>query len=768
MTFNSVELDKTETRLQGAARRWSCGETFSIGWATGCLVAVVATVAVVSVQTSPARAVAVDCPTTEGQDLKMPPEIASSEGVLSGKIFLSEEFQSLRLAKGDGSKCVTQTVRVFRVKNQLSDDRKLRESIPGPTLRAKVGDSVQLTFINQVDSSRFDPNIDIEACMEVGENGKVYPGTGDGKFDKYPNCLHASSTANIHFHGTHTNPDSLGDNVYLQVRPLPRDNQGKLTTTAAEASVGFNKIFSTCAEKLEKNPMDGWPTTWGDLPQGLNNPWIVKQTELLTAYQNKNNGQDIWTKNLKALEEGEWPQYYIGAVPYCFALPKFTAEEFPPPPGSKSLVMGQYPGTQWYHAHKHGSTAINVANGMTGAFIIEGDYDKYLDDNYGSYILKGGKKWTARSQPVMVLNQLGTTPNRLAGDGGGEGGYFVVNGQFRPTVQMQPGEVQLWRIINTSARSAAYFMVPEGLEWRQLAQDGVQFADKNYQNSLNKPFYMAPANRVDLLVKAPVTQMTTKVQFQKVMSLTGVKRNTGWKVLMTVNVSGEQVRLGKETAEMQFLESAPPQPKFLADITDEELKESNYISRKLEFHSKNNKGPKEHTINGVQFSDELRANIPINLGAVEEWTVSNSGRKIDHPFHIHINPFQITEVFDPNERLTDPVTGKLQTVPRYVTDKENIKDRQCYLDLNNPATWSVAGACGAQEPQTDLVWWDTFAIPAGRDEGNVTIPGYFKMRSRFVDYAGHYVLHCHILIHEDRGMMFSVTVTKPEINLAQH
>ena len=40
----------------------------------------------------------------------------------------------------------------------------------------------------------------------------------------------------------------------------------------------------------------------------------------------------------------------------------------------------------------------------------------------------------------------------------------------------------------------------------------------------------------------------------------------------------------------------------------------------------------------------------------------------------------------------------------------------------------------------------------------MTIPGYFKMRSRFVDFTGTYVLHCHILIHEDRGMMQLVEV----------
>ena len=38
------------------------------------------------------------------------------------------------------------------------------------------------------------------------------------------------------------------------------------------------------------------------------------------------------------------------------------------------------------------------------------------------------------------------------------------------------------------------------------------------------------------------------------------------------------------------------------------------------------------------------------------------------------------------------------------------------------------------------------------------IPGYFKMRSRFVDYTGQYVIYCHILAHEDRGMMTVVQV----------
>ena len=57
-----------------------------------------------------------------------------------------------------------------------------------------------------------------------------------------------------------------------------------------------------------------------------------------------------------------------------------------------------------------------------------------------------------------------------------------------------------------------------------------------------------------------------------------------------------------------------------------------------------------------------------------------------------------------------------------------------------------------------------FAIPSARavfvnnNAQAIVVPGYFKMRSRFVDFTGQYVIHCHILAHEDRGMMTVVEV----------
>jgi FtsP/CotA-like multicopper oxidase with cupredoxin domain len=730
-----------------------------------------------------------------GGDLIMPPEIVSSGGVLKGIVTLTEEFQRLPPTAAGSTNCAQQLLRAFRPGIPLPAPNALLDPVPGPTLRAKVGELVQLSFVNLVDANRFDRNVVMGAdgCMQVGQGGSTYPGGPPG-FDKFPNCLHASSTANIHYHGTHTSPNATGDNVFLEIIPLPRDNQGNLTTTPEQAMAGLEPFFQQCALQL-RNPLNQWPAIWKDL---TNNAWLAKQKELLMDYQNKNPGQPVWDADMTADTDGSWPQYYMGAVPYCFALPAYTAGVFPPPPGSSSPIMGQAPGTHWYHAHKHGSTAINVINGMTGAFIIEGQYDADLNAFYGGYVLKGGA-WNARSQPVLVLNQLGTTPNLLSGGNGpaGPAGVpFVVNGLSRPIAHMQPGEVQLWRIVNTSARNAAYFMAPEGFQWRQLAQDGVQFAQPTYASpqNQNRPFYLAPANRVDLLVQAPMTPVDADVLIQGVMARTEVKPTPlnanepkVGAVLMSVSVSGAPVTRNGEPAQMPFPPQgrAPVQPKFLTDITDAEWRRGGSLTKEFTFDSKGPASAMQHTINGIQFEDGAAANVLVRLGNVEEWKIVNTTvapGPIDHPFHIHVNPFQIREVFDPNENLVDPDTGKLEAqlvngktlpVPRYVikgnplSTNPDFAKRQCVLDPDNPATWSVAGACGPQTTPPNLIWWDVFAIPSARAVPNtaIVIPGYFKMRSRFVDYHGDYVMHCHILVHEDRGMMFTVEVI-PEKQLA--
>ena len=259
--------------------------------------------------------------------------------------------------------------------------------------------------------------------------------------------------------------------------------------------------------------------------------------------------------------------------------------------------------------------------------------------------------------------------------------------------------------------------------------------------------------------------------------------------LLTVNVvSGTSMGMDFIQKESDF----PTFPVFLKDIPKDEI----FNNRQLVFAGNHKQ------IDGASF-DPHKINQAMLLNTSEEWKISNQATDKDHPFHIHVNPFQIDSVFAPNSQAA--------TTPG---DK-------CFADPLKPETWSL---CSAIPPP--WVWWDTFAIPATRTDtlvcaqGNsglacpnpnqgssctatqvctvtysnnltrtlacnqqpngsfacpnpqgttasacssqqactVNIPGYFTMRSRFADFPGQYVLHCHILIHEDRGMMQLVSV----------
>ena len=98
------------------------------------------------------------------------------------------------------------------------------------------------------------------------------------------------------------------------------------------------------------------------------------------------------------------------------------------------------------------------------------------------------------------------------------------------------------------------------------------------------------------------------------------------------------------------------------------------------------------------------------LNTVEEWVLRNNTSDI-HPFHIHVNNFQLTAI---NGVPQD--TGTLQ---------------------------------------------DTVNIPAGTFDPTGTIliqAGTVTIRMEFTDFLGKYVFHCHRLDHEDLGMMAIVDV----------
>jgi FtsP/CotA-like multicopper oxidase with cupredoxin domain len=615
-----------------------------------------------------------------------------------------------------------------------------------PTLRLSVGDNVQITLVNNVNTANFDSNqLDVAekgttdtACAENMSDGvNLYPGRPT--WETLPNCFHGSSSTNLHFHGTHVSPSGISDNILINLRPSPRTlpagpNSTPLITAQTVAAM-FKEIFAKCVTQTP------WPLQWNDWPAS----WQTFQKTELIKYDNTApwRGQNppssglgppvlpqhnqLWWQNQHLMELYQLPQYYIGAFPYCFTPPKWNGQP---------TSMGQAPGTHWYHAHKHGSTAINLSNGMAGALIIEGDYDAGLQSYYQSkgVNLKANEK-------VLVLQQISATVGLLRPRGTKD--FVWVNGQYQPVLEMKPNETQFWRIVNTCHQQAVPLDRSTAIKWVQTAQDGVQLDPQNYNPDPNSrtntfpnppqafqinntgPWFstgsLAPGNRIDLLVQAPSTAGTYPVTF-------------GGTLLLTVRVTGTAVTAVPFPTQAQF----PKMPGFLSDI----VPPTGMLTRNIRFNTTKTQfptptptptpqgtaggrnagnaapplwpnAPPTHTINGKQFSGEIDQYM--KLGATEEWNLFNDTPTNGpaHPFHIHVNPFQIVRWFDP---------------------------------ANMPASFRTSGV----PMRSPWVWWDNFAIP---------VQGWVTMWTRFVDFTGTYVFHCHILGHEDRGMMQLVNVS---------
>ncbi|MBV8849523.1 MAG: multicopper oxidase domain-containing protein [Methylobacteriaceae bacterium] len=128
------------------------------------------------------------------------------------------------------------------------------------------------------------------------------------------------------------------------------------------------------------------------------------------------------------------------------------------------------------------------------------------------------------------------------------------------------------------------------------------------------------------------------------------------------------------------------------------------------------------------------------LNTVDEWTLgvvprNSTGTNIPapHVFHIHVNPFQILDITHNGQSIFDPATHACLPAYRNRTNADGSVNR-----LYSPEF------CNEYE-----VFRDTLLV-----KPNFTV----RARTRYDDFIGEYVMHCHILDHEDQGMMQNVTI----------
>ena len=464
-------------------------------------------------------------------------------------------------------------------------------------------------------------------------------------------------------------------------------------------------------------------------------------------------------------------------------------------------------GTFWYHTHRHGSTALQVSSGMAGALIIRGDRPPTpVSTGDIDTLLK-----PTRTQPfkerVLVLQQIqyacrnpkgeikyvsdsDKTYRCDEGDVGGiegydqfgpgtwpsSGRYTSINGQVLPTFSgVSAGQIERWRVIHGGVRDTINLQfrklksgplprivrpadrdklvqdnctgapVPQHL----IAADGLTMtAAMKTTQTIYQPAYrwdtlmVFPEPGEYCVIDAAAPTAASVGQNAPSRQLLGVVQVTAGRPVppdVTAYLAAELAAAAavnlpadvrdKVAAELRNglkLSSFMPHP----DIKDREVTGTQQVTFNI-YVPRDPKYPADATqfqVNGRSF-DPSRIDRVLKLGGVDEWTLTSDF--VSHPFHIHVNPFQVVKILDPK--------GKDVSVPGAVDDADGVDP---------------------QYPGLKGVWKDTLWVKSllpGK-------PGKYTVivRTRYQRYIGDYVLHCHILDHEDQGMMQIIRVALPD------
>jgi FtsP/CotA-like multicopper oxidase with cupredoxin domain/peroxiredoxin len=418
------------------------------------------------------------------------------------------------------------------------------------------------------------------------------------------------------------------------------------------------------------------------------------------------------------------------------------------------LPANHVAGTFWFHPHKHGGVAYQLSNGVMGALIVDGvpgDPIPDLEDipeiaaarerilvfSYHTYSFyndsNGNPIGFIDPNAIYNVNPDGNFPTCEAigpppGVSPMPGSAVVaVNGQLVPRFDAAPGEVQRWRLVYGGWDVHQYFSwfeddgvtpAPE-VAMYEIALDGIPTGRLDHVS----PVQIAPGQRDDVLIKTPLLPR-------------GVARMTYY--LMRQDWDQAVGGVGSEPPQYQYVivaklvvqgtpnDMALPSLDAVArcrpfpPIGDDELVRAttSVVNRdgtgSLLFAQVDPQNPPslldaQYTINSLPF---LHQNpIRLTLGTAQQWKISaatltgNDPVFGGHPFHIHVNPFQVVSFTDS--------TGK-------TTRMDDFRD--------------------------------TLFIPGGAS---------YTIRSRFQDLTGLSVLHCHILDHEDQGMMIPIKLVPP-------
>lgn len=326
------------------------------------------------------------------------------------------------------------------------------------------------------------------------------------------------------------------------------------------------------------------------------------------------------------------------------------------------------PGTYWYHAHLHGLTEEQVFSGLAGTLIVNGLTERLPADlqNVPEHLISLRDLQLDDGGSIITKNINSDAPTTR-----------TINGQVNPVISGVAGQAMLLRLGDMSA-DIWYRLRLDGAQFTVLAEDANPLGETETRDELLLP----PGKRYDVLVRwdQPGTFRLRTLRYS-----TGPAGDTYPARTLATFVVAPNPALDM---------TIPPMPTSMGELPD--LGNDPIAKKRTVVFSENNKG---FYINGREFSMDRTLFNP-KLGTTEEWTIKNVTKE-EHPFHIHVNDFQVMSI-----------NGKK-------VDAKSLRDTQ--------------------------------PLPIG---------GEIVIRMRFTQFLGRYVFHCHILAHEDGGMMAIIDITE--------
>ena len=360
-----------------------------------------------------------------------------------------------------------------------------------------------------------------------------------------------------------------------------------------------------------------------------------------------------------------------------------------------SFEVKQQAATFWYHSHMVPETGFQVYHGLAGLILVE-------DDRTGNFGLP--QDHGVDDVPLILQDR------RFGDDGsfeyltsmhdrmmGMQGDILLVNGTVSPYFVAQTDTLRL-RLLNGSNARVYTLGFSDNRRFHLIASDG---------GLLERPIetdvvVLAPAERAEIIVnvsdgKPVVLQSLTPAQ--------GGMMGRG----MMARMMGDQT--GFDVLEIRPDEGRRPAvvlPERLAalatpDPTQAIRSRTFTLDMGMGMGMMMRRRGASMTINGRSM-DMNRIDETVRLGTQELWVIDNP-TMLAHPFHIHDVQFRIV-------------------------DRNGVPPRPAEAGLK-----------------------DTTLVPSGEQ---------VRLLLQFADYAdpdAPYMYHCHILEHEDAGMMGQFTVT---------